>query len=187
MSWALRHAAAELGLAPDEAGWVSLDRLAAALEVDPGEIVEVVKTNVKQRFRLDGGRIRAVQGHSGGVDPAALESSWTPYVGSGPLVHGTRLEVLATIAREGLRPMGRTHVHLAPSADSVVGIRAGVDVMLEIDPAACGPLFCSENGVILARAVPPSAIVGVLLVSRKAREAEAEVRGLGLTPRPPAR
>jgi RNA:NAD 2'-phosphotransferase (TPT1/KptA family) len=82
-----------------------------------------------------------------------------------PLWHGTRADLVESIAESGLHCGERTHVHLAPAPDSKVGKRSRVEVLLEIDPvrlAAHGvEVFEAPNGVILVREVPPGCIVGV--------------------------
>lgn len=179
MSWLLRHGAAEAGVAMDEAGWVAVADVLRALRLDRATLDAVVRDNEKQRFQLDGDRIRACQGHStagAAVTLDELEASWTVRTSPAPVWHGTRIEAVASIAREGIRPVARTHVHLAPALDSVVGKRAAVQVMLEVSPAKMAEaglkLFDAPNGVVLARQVPPACIVGLRPFGRNA-EAEA--------------
>ena len=42
----------------------------------------------------------------------ALEASWERFTGVGPIGHGTAIEALSGIAREGVVPQARTRVHL---------------------------------------------------------------------------
>lgn len=189
LSWLLRHAAAECGLAIDAAGWVEIDDVLDELKMSREELDRVVAQNNKSRFELAGSRIRASQGHStaaSGVAPEALEASWARYEGPGPLWHGTRVEAVASIAQQGILPVSRTHVHLAPSVDSHVGKRASVDVLLEVSIDALRahalPVFVSPNGVLLARIVPPKAIVGLRAMTKAGKKSEAEMkRALGLS------
>ena len=139
---------------------------------------------------MEGSRIRACQGHSRRnpyVDPEALEASWACYEDDAPFYHGTACEHLPSIARDGLQPMGRTHVHCAPSLDSVVGKRVAVAVMLAIDAVVLrglgGRAFVAPNGVILTRFVPPPALVDLVPVTRRARAQAEELRGLLDLPR----
>jgi putative RNA 2'-phosphotransferase len=68
------------------------------------------------------------------------------------------------ILRDGLRPMGRRHVHLSPDAATArrVGARHGRPEVLEVaagDLAAAGHVFLrSDNGVWLTDRVPPWAL-----------------------------
>jgi putative RNA 2'-phosphotransferase len=65
------------------------------------------------------------------------------------------------IRSEGLRPRGRTHVHLSVDRETAatVGARRGVPVVLSIDAAGMhrhGFVFCrAVNGVWLTGHVPP--------------------------------
>jgi putative RNA 2'-phosphotransferase len=111
----LRHQPQRLGLALDAAGWVEVDALLRACEqagfaLTRAELEEVVARNDKRRFAFDetGARIRASQGHSIGVDLGLR-----PLVPPDELYHGTIAAMLPAILDEGLRPMGRHHVHLS--------------------------------------------------------------------------
>ncbi len=185
LSWLLRHGATESGLSMDAAGWVRVDEVLGALDIGPDQLRQAVEENTKSRLQWDGDRLRACQGHSTQGTPVtadALERSWTPYNGAGPLWHGTALDVLEPIVREGLKPMARTHVHLAAETHSSVGKRANVDVMLEVDVTRLMALgqrvFESPNGVLLVRAVPPGAITGLVACTHKARARESQLRSL---------
>ncbi len=188
LSWLLRHGARETGIAMDAAGWVSVADAMAHADLTRAQLEEVVHTNTKRRIQLDGERVRACQGHSLSGTPVtldALEASWTRWTGGEPLFHGTFRGAVEGIAKDGLRPQKRTHVHLAPDMDSPVGKRSGVGLVLEIDPAICRgrgqPIFEAPNGVILVRAVPRAAIVALHPVSRNAKkQAEALRATLGL-------
>ena len=168
LSWLLRHGAGETGLAMDAAGWAAIDDVLAVLSIDRPSLDDAVATNTKRRLQVDGPRIRACQGHSLEGTPVtleALEASWVVAESDGSLWHGTNVAAVAGIAAEGIRPVRRTHVHLAPGPSSLVGKRAAVDLLLEVAPArlrAAGlGIFEAPNGVILVRRVPTAAIVGV--------------------------
>lgn len=185
LSWLLRHGAGERGLAMDPAGWVAVDEVLRELGISAALLHEVVRRNDKSRLQLEGGRIRACQGHSLSGMPVtceALEASWEVYEGGEALWHGTTVESVAAIAREGIRAVTRTHVHLAEALDSRVGKRAQVAVMLEVCPArlrAVGQaVYRSPNGVLLVRFVPPGCIVGLRAMTARARAAEPHLRAL---------
>lgn len=185
LSALLRHGAKEAGLAMDAAGWAAIDDVLRKARIDRATLDAVVRENNKSRLEVQGERIRACQGHSLKNMPVtleALEASWTVDARDEPVWHGTGVDALAPIAREGLLPGERTHVHLAGATDSTVGKRAGVDVMLQIDTgrlrAAGLTLYRSANGVLLVRAVPPACIVGLVAESRRARAQEASLRAL---------
>ena len=159
----LRHDPGRVGLRLDPQGWVEVDELVAAsatagIPITAAELRHLVATNPKQRFALDpsGRRIRANQGHSVPVDLGLA-----PAVPPPALYHGTAAGALSRIRREGLLPMGRTHVHLSPdeATAETVGRRHGPVVVLTVASArlhADGQEFLlSANGVWLTGPVPP--------------------------------
>lgn len=156
MSRHLRHRPEAVGLTLDPAGWVDLDALVRALRTTRAAVLEVVARNDKQRFAVEGDRIRANQGHSVEVD-LGLPAAEPPAV----LYHGTAEKSLPVIEAEGLRPMSRHDVHLSATADTArrVGARHGRPVVLAVAAArmhAAGHEFrVTANGVWLTAAVPP--------------------------------
>jgi putative RNA 2'-phosphotransferase len=185
LSWLLRHGANEAGLEMDAAGWAEIEDVRRILHMGRQALEAAVENNNKARLQVRGTRIRACQGHSLRDMPVtceALEATWEEVAGEAPVFHGTRVAALVGIAREGILPGERTHVHLAEAVDSTVGKRSAVDVMIEVSPsrlrAAGIGLHRSPNGVLLARRVPVSAIVGLLPMIDKARRREGELRGL---------
>ncbi|MEV7032456.1 RNA 2'-phosphotransferase [Streptomyces sp. NPDC093272] len=157
----LRHQPERIGLTLDEAGWVEIDTLLAAavahgFPVTREELDHVVAANDKQRFAIEGARIRASQGHSVDVDLGLPPATPPPY-----LYHGTVDRYLDAIRSEGLRPMNRHDVHLSADRETAtrVGARRGRPVVLSVDAGAMhrdGHVFhVSANGVWLTRAVPP--------------------------------
>lgn len=120
VSHALRHEPWLYELELDGEGWTSVDALLAALRgTNPAwsglalaDLELMIAQSEKKRHELRDGKIRAFYGHS---TPQKLElkSVAPPAI----LYHGTSPEAVATILREGLRPMGRQYVHL--SADTL--------------------------------------------------------------------
>jgi putative RNA 2'-phosphotransferase len=165
VSWLLRHGAPSVGVAMDAAGWVAVADVLRHLKLSPAELEQIVAENNKTRFEVRGDQIRASQGHSTEtpVTREALEASWTPYTGDGPLYHGTTRAAVPSILAQGILPQARTHVHLAAAPDSRVGKRANVEVLLEVNVACLRGaglgVWQSANGVLLARLVPPSCVV----------------------------
>lgn len=157
----LRHQPERIGITLDEHGWVEVDtllRAAAAhgLRFTRAELDHVVAVDDKQRFTVEGARIRANQGHTVEVDlglPAAEPPAY--------LYHGTVARSLDAIRAEGLRPMNRHHVHLSADRGTAtrVGARRGRPVVLSVDAGAmhgAGHVFqVSANGVWLTDRVPP--------------------------------
>jgi len=160
----LRHQPERIGLTLRPGGWVEVGALLRACEshgfmLSRAELDDVVATSDKQRFAFDdtGSLIRANQGHSVDVD-LGLEPMRPPDV----LFHGTGAGSVAGILRDGLKPMGRHHVHLSVDVDTAlrVGGRHGAPVVLVVDAGGMfrdGHIFyCSANGVWLTAAVPAS-------------------------------
>ncbi|MER7458644.1 RNA 2'-phosphotransferase [Micromonospora sp. NPDC126480] len=167
MSLALRHRPDRVGLALDEAGWVPVDDLLAALRIRRADLDAVVVSNDKQRFAVERGpdgveRIRANQGHSVPVD-LGLAPADPPAL----LYHGTGAAALDSIRAAGLHRGGRHHVHLSPDVETArrVGTRrTGPTVVLTVDAAGMardGHVFYrSANGVWLTDAVPARYLAG---------------------------
>ena len=160
LSYVLRHRPDSVGLTLDEAGWVQVEKLLKAMRMSREQLDEVVAGNDKQRFIIEGDRIRANQGHSVEVD-LGLE----PVAPPDRLYHGTVTRFLESIREHGLVKGSRQHVHLSADAQTAtkVGARRGKPVVLEVDSkamAAAGRLFYrSANGVWLTDSVPPSFLV----------------------------
>ncbi len=163
LSYVLRHRPDSVGLTLDDAGWVDVDVLLAALAahglpLTRQDLDRVVAGNDKQRFAFDGtgSRIRASQGHS---LPVALGYPAEPP--PAVLFHGTPVRNLPAILTDGLRPGRRHAVHLSPDEPTArtVGERRGRAAVLRVDAAAraaAGAAFTrSANGVWLVDAVPP--------------------------------
>ncbi|MGW2837090.1 RNA 2'-phosphotransferase [Streptomyces sp. NPDC001493] len=157
----LRHQPERIGLTLDPNGWVDVAELLEAaarhhFPITRTELEHVVAVNDKQRFTLEGDRLRANQGHTVPVDLDLPPAEPPPF-----LYHGTVARSLAAIRTEGLRPMARHHVHLSPDRETAtrVGARRGRPVVLSVDAAAmhrAGHVFrVSANGVWLADSVPP--------------------------------
>ncbi|WP_371616795.1 RNA 2'-phosphotransferase [Streptomyces sp. NBC_00454] len=160
----LRHQPERIGLVLDPQGWVEIDDLLGAaaahgFRISRAELDHVVAANDKQRFAVEGTRIRASQGHTVSVDLGLPEAEPPAY-----LYHGTVAAVLDAIRAEGLRPMARHHVHLSPDRETAtrVGARRGRPIVLSVDAGAmhaAGHVFrISANGVWLADSVPPEFI-----------------------------
>ena len=158
----LRHDPGRLGLTLGPGGWVEVDDLlracaARSFALTRSELEEVVERNDKRRFSFDetGTRIRANQGHSVEID-LGLPATAPPAL----LFHGTSEGTVDAIMRDGLRRMGRHHVHLSPDVPTAlrVGGRRGRPVVLEVDAhrmAADGhEFYVSDNGVWLTLEVP---------------------------------
>ena len=159
----LRHDPAGIGLVLEDGGWVPVTALLdgcqrAGVKITRDELDEIVTTSDKQRYSFDetGERIRANQGHSVDVDLQLM-----PAIPPEVLFHGTAVQIVDAILRDGLRKMQRHHVHLSKDIDTAtrVGARHGRPVVFRVDAAAMAQkgieFFVSANGVWLTDHVPP--------------------------------
>ncbi len=164
LSLILRHDPARFGVVLDSAGWTDVSALlaacaAAGTPITRAELEAIVATSDKQRFALDGERIRANQGHS-----VPVELGLARVAPPAQLFHGTVDAALPGIRERGLEKRARHHVHLSDQQGTAtsVGIRRGAPVLLVVraaEMAAAGHAFYrSENGVWLVDAVPPEFI-----------------------------
>lgn len=166
MSLVLRHKPESINIQLDDAGWVSVDNLLAAMSrngtaVTREQLEFVVVNNDKQRFEFDESRhqIRARQGHS-----VSVELGYTPTQPPDWLCHGTPEKSLEAIRASGLKRMKRHHVHLHENIAIAkeVGARSGTPVILRVNARAMYErgleFFVTENNVWLTEHVPPEFI-----------------------------
>lgn len=162
LSLILRHQPEKIGIQLDEAGWVDVDELLAAIQarrrrLSRPQLEIVVQTNDKQRFEFnaDGTRIRARQGHS-----VAVDLGYAAAVPPAVLFHGTPVGNTASISRGGLLKGNRHHVHLHEEVGVAltVGRRRGRPVVFVVDAramhAAGYEFFVTSNQVWLTDHVP---------------------------------
>jgi putative RNA 2'-phosphotransferase len=163
ISYILRHGPGDIGLKLDSNGWCDIDELIEKLNkwsntsiMFSQELVEiVVLESDKQRFSIKNGKIRANQGHTTNVDLEFLIKE-PPHV----LYHGSAVQNVDSILKEGLKPMDRHYVHLSFSAETAtsVGSRYGKPVIFSINAKKMhddGFVFkVSDNDVWLIKEVP---------------------------------
>ena len=160
MSLVLRHQPGSIGITLDDAGWVEIDTLLGGfakhgLRIEREVVEEVVETNPKKRFEIDGDRVRARQGHS--ID---VELGYEPQLPPDVLYHGTAESNVESIRENGLHRAKRHAVHLStdPATMLAVGSRHGKPVVVAIDAArmhADGFQFTlTGNNVWLTDSVP---------------------------------
>jgi putative RNA 2'-phosphotransferase len=161
LSYVLRHRPDSIGLTLDPDGWVDIDALLHAYaqrgtRITRTQLDTVVATDDKQRFLINGERIRASQGHSIQVDLGLR-----PVTPPDRLFHGTARRNLEAIMIEGLVKGRRQHVHLSADLATAQNVGARYDsrpVILTIDAAAMHtaglPFYLSDNNVWLADLVP---------------------------------
>ena len=158
LSYLLRHSQEPLYISL-EGGWASVSAILNALHISKSELEQIVAKDEKMRYSFDksGAKIRANQGHSIPGVRIEFTSPEPPEF----LYHGTATRFLESIMKDGLRPMTRQWVHISPDYDTAVkvGKRHGKPIVLRIKAkeyvTAGNELYLSDNGVWLAKAVPP--------------------------------
>lgn len=166
LSYVLRHQPDSIGITLTPDGWVPVETLLAALRahgkgISRDELDAVVAGNDKQRFTIDGDRIRANQGHS-----VPVELGLDPVTPPPLLYHGTARRNVDSIMAGGVHRGSRHHVHLSGDAGTAhaVGSRHGAPVILVVDAAAMAAaghaFYRSANGVWLTDEIPATYLRG---------------------------
>jgi putative RNA 2'-phosphotransferase len=168
ISHALRHEPWLYELELDDAGWVSVDQLLAAVRIEKiawadlseADLTRMIKQSEKKRHELRGGKIRALYGHS--IPQKLLKEAAQP---PAILYHGTSPATVPHIRAEGLRPMGRQYVHLSAdistaeqvgkrkaSQPTILTVRAGRAYQVGV------PFYRGNDQVWLADVIKPEFI-----------------------------
>ncbi len=160
----LRHKPWLLNLNPDSKGFVPLDELLNSFERRwgvPAEDVLRVLLSDQERFEVVDRRVRARYGHSFPVDPGRpLKPEEVPE----KLYHGTVESSWRRIVKEGIKPMGRTFVHLSLSVERALQVasrRRGRKVVLAVDAKRLAErykVWKASKLVYLTEYVPPDLI-----------------------------
>lgn len=154
----------------DEHGWAEVEGLingilATGHKIDRQLLEEIVETDKKGRYSFNETKtlIRANQGHNIPVD-VELKQINPPSL----LYHGTAKRFLETIMQQGLKPIGRLYVHLSNDRETAERVRKrhGKPAVLEVATERMSRdgfcFYLSENGVYLAKSVPPEYLTQVL-------------------------
>jgi putative RNA 2'-phosphotransferase len=166
MSLILRHKPEQFDVLLDAEGYAPVQDVVRALREsipeacadDVQRVIDTIEPD-KARFSISGSDIRANYGHS--LTERIVQQRVVP---PALLLHGTSEAAVASIRRDGIRPMRRQYVHLTTNADLAgrVGGRHGRAHVLEIDAVrACetGVAFYRANESFwLADFVPPEFI-----------------------------
>lgn len=136
--YALRHEPWKFKLELDENGFCEVNDLLESLKsyyenITVSDIGYIVKNDVKGKFQLIEGRIRAVYGHS--FERRIIYDEITP---PNILYHGTTLEVYTEfISKEGLKHQKRQYVHLSSTVETALMVarrrKNKTHIVLEID------------------------------------------------------
>jgi RNA:NAD 2'-phosphotransferase (TPT1/KptA family) len=156
MARILRHQAPNLGLNPDDGGFVPVEGVAIELGVDVDAVLEVATHPSEPRFQVLDGGIRALYGHSFEVSDLHELSVDRPE----ELYHGTSWGSLDSILASGLIPRTRRQVHLSNSmAEAMeVGRRHGHPVLLSARADGLAGLRAAADAIWAADAVARDAL-----------------------------
>lgn len=157
MSYILRHNPDEVGGLNDN-GQTTVVKLMTALGCSREVVLQLIESDSKSRFAMDGELVWAVQGHS--ITGLNIDQELLTEVPA-RLWHGTKTRAMKSIMKKGLIPNGRTMVHLSSdreTAQNVADRRLGSSTILIVDTHAMVQegikFFRAKNGVILTEHVP---------------------------------
>lgn len=150
----LRHHPEHWGICLDRQGYASVEAILSTCpySITLEDLIRVAHGGDKQRFFIsdDHRYIRAYQGHTVPVD-----ISYSPSIPPEILYHGTSLDRVDSILRDGLLAGSRRYVHMTEDIDLAleVGRRHGSPVCLTIEAYEAYQdgyqFYLSENGVWL--------------------------------------
>jgi len=169
MSYVLRHNPSAIGANLDDQGWTDFDifvnsfmRRYHVSRIDAVKAINlIVENDEKGRYQVSFSnpkKIRACQGHT------AIKINFAKADPPEFLYHGTSLDFLNSILKDGIKSMTRHHVHLSIDKKSAmkVGQRHGKPVVLKIQAKKMQEdnyeFFLSENNIWLIDFVPPEYI-----------------------------
>lgn len=182
LAWLLRRGGTASGLAMDGAGWARIEDVVAVLGIGQAALADLISAD-KTAFDVQGGRVRAHEGHwLRGVPVVleALEASWDVFIPNGSLWYGADPTKLGKIAAHGISPRNRSHVRLETDPENKLLRRS--DVLLEISPRRLFGsglnVFRARNGVVLVRRVPVNTILHTVPTPASRRHFEAELTAL---------
>ncbi len=177
VSYLLRHDPEAAGLHMDSEGWVDVNQLVHGIKtkwprnhlyqwVTPEHVKALALLDPKGRFELKEGKIRARYGHNQSLN---VNIDYPEDVESAILYHGTTLQALPSILREGLKPLKRKYVHLTTNIQDAIETakrHRGRPVVLEIDCEKLRSMgikiYKASPTIRLAKHVPPSCIKNII-------------------------
>lgn len=169
VSHALRHKPEDYHLKLSKNGWVSIDELVNSIranfieysDLESIDIIKLVSAATKMRHEISNGQIRALHGHSLGI-----ETDSQPLMPPAKLFHATALKYWNKIKNDGLDKMKRNYVHLSVHMQDAIEVakkKYKNIVLLQIDAIKAseeGILFYSNdrNLIWLCKHIPPQYI-----------------------------
>jgi putative RNA 2'-phosphotransferase len=169
ISLVLRHDPGGIGIALDTNGRVKINDLIDAMNrhgvsINREILDEIVRTNDKKRYVIDGEYIYAAQGHSIHNISVEMEEAKPSPV----LFHGTSSKNLDSIFKNGINSGNRNHVHLSSDVETAtkVGSRHGKAVVLVIATEQMHvdgfKFYLSKNGIWLTEHIPSNYINSII-------------------------
>ncbi|HEY1236393.1 MAG TPA: RNA 2'-phosphotransferase [Candidatus Binatia bacterium] len=158
LTYILRHRPQDYPLVFDERGFVDWRDIVQLVQeryydVTEEQIRAVVVDSEKNRFQLEGEKVRATYGHSFPVD-LEQQRAEPPET----LYYGTARDLAQSMLRNGLKPRDRQYVHLSISAQEAEAVARRHDpspAVIVVHARAAheggtrfyrsGPLFLTEN------------------------------------------
>lgn len=163
LSYVLRHNPDNIGIILDSDGWANINELikkTKKFNLTKELLKMIVNTNDKQRFIIEDDKIRANQGHSINVNLNLI-----PIEPFDILYHGTTIDKIENIFKQGILSMNRQYVHLSNNEKLAINVaqRHGKPKVLKIDSKKMYEegyeFYISKNGVWLTNYVPSKYII----------------------------
>lgn len=158
MSYWLRHDPEDLEM--DENGYVEIDELVGKLkerfpDVDRKFVEEMVEEG-KQRYEIEGDKVRAIYGHSMDIDLDLPEDKEVK-----ELYHGTTSKGAYNVLINGLQAKDRSMVHLSATRDTAEEVakrRTEDPVVLKVDVESAREdglrFYRATDDIYLSRDIP---------------------------------
>lgn len=161
ISGALRHFPDDLGLAMNQHGWVDVDVLCDAMGTrykwsNKEKLFSIIESDEKNRYEIQGRKIRARYGHSVFVDLDFPENSLPQ------IYYGASREEVDILLEKGIKPLKQRYVHLSSSiekAEEVARIHTENPVLIVIDAEGAQnhgvTMLKATEHIVLSEEIPP--------------------------------
>ncbi|MCL7414626.1 MAG: RNA 2'-phosphotransferase [ANME-2 cluster archaeon] len=161
ISGGLRHFPDDLGLGMNQHGWVDIDVLIDVMMTrypwaSENRLIGLVESDVKERYQIDGNKIRARYGHSIDVDMDFPENDLPE------LFYGVSQEEADMIMEIGIRPVRQRYVHMSTTYEKAVeaaSVHTEDPVIFKVDAFTAmndGIVMMKANElIVLSEEIPP--------------------------------
>lgn len=160
LSYLLRHGAKDENIQITDDGFVRIEDIISKYPVLSRNIIQqIVDNDEKNRYLIKDNSIRANQGHS--MDVEIEMELITRHEDIPVVIHGTYTKNWQSIKTEGLKKMGRKHIHFAPGFIGEENVKSGMrkscNLFITIDAEKCMKdsikFYRSSNNVILSSGI----------------------------------